>query len=109
MRRPQDHKPKNGLPPGVNRQQAEAMADEANDWYAGLASLMPTAVRFNLRTVTVAVKTPDGAEQRDVVRLTAYTPCGAFVLHLPAEIAESLAEGLKDHALRARTGLIVAP
>lgn len=97
----------NGLPPGLSEQQAETMMAEATDWHQGLGELAPTRCRFNVAVVTAPKRTPDGSVDEDVVRLLMYTPCGVTAVYLPVTTAEGLADALREHALVARTGLVI--
>ena len=83
------------------------MMAEANDWQQGLAQLAPTWCRFNVTVTSAPKRTPDGAVDEDVVRLIMYTPCGATAVYLPVPTAEALSAALSEHALVARTGLVV--
>ncbi len=92
----------------MSEQQAAAMAAEANDWYAGLQSVAPTALRFSMAVKDVIIHTEDGPAREKSILFKAYTPVGAIVLHLPPAVADSLAEALTEHSRLARTGLVVA-
>jgi hypothetical protein len=94
---------------GMSQDQAAAMAEEANEWYSCLQAVQPTALRFIVRVVPAMVRTDEGPTTKMIVRMTAVTPLGPIVTHLPADLADELAALLSRFSLEARTGIQVVP